>query len=183
MKQQPVFIITGGQGEGKTTKVFQVVEELKNQHVEVCGFVAPGKWKAGTRVGFSIKNIHSGESKLLCQDKPAEGFQKIGRFYFDPETIRFGEEILLSKKEPSGQLKVIDEVGFFELEGKVWADVLKQLLNNNLNLLLITVRKKFVNDVIEQFKLRNVLVFDTELSSSKIANRILESINQANKTG
>ena len=179
MKQQSVFIITGGQGEGKTTRIVEVVDALRDQNIEACGFVAPGKWKADTRVDFSIKNINTGETKLLCQDKPAEGFQKIGRFYFNPEAIKFGESILLMQNGPDKELIVIDEIGLFELDGHVWADVLKQLLNSNLNPLLITVRKKFVEDVIENFNLRNVLVFNFQLQPTEIVQKILKELSSA----
>ncbi len=177
MKTQPLFIITGEQGAGKTTTLLEVADLLKKHNVNFRGFYAKGDWRENKRSGFSVVDLNTGVKELLCQDSKANGFQKIGRFYFNPETIKFGESILLMKNKPDKELIVIDEIGLFELDGQVWADVLKQLLNNNLNPLLITVRKKFVEDVIENFNLRNVLVFNFQLQPTEIVQKILKELS------
>ena len=178
MKQQQVFIISGEQGKGKTTVLMQVINELIEKGIGLDGFVAVGEWNNNLRTGFSIKHLKSGESQLLCFDHPDEKFEQIGRFYFNPQTIKLGEKILSPAKDSGIRVKVIDEIGLFELQGKVWANIFTELLNSDTYPLLITVREKFVKQVITKFQIENYLVFDLRQTASKIALQINRSLKK-----
>lgn len=170
MNQQPIFIITGEQGEGKTTRLTEVVGRLTDLGIPVRGFAAPGRWKGELRSGFSIVNLNTLESAMLCSDKSETGLMQIGRFHFNPKTITIGEKLLQKKK--TGDILVIDEVGLFEIKGKVWGDVLSKLLETSDSPMLITVRRQFLDAVVEHFKMKNTTVFDVKKSSIDIAEKI-----------
>lgn len=170
MKTPPIFIITGEQGEGKTTTAIEVVEELKKMGVPVKGFVALGLWSDNVRSGFFIKDLETGNRSLLCKSDPDRDFEKIGRFYFNPKTIAIGEKILLLGKP--GELLVIDEIGLFETKGRVWHRVLKELIKTSENPLLITIRKQFVQKVINCFSLKDPTIFELNEDSKEIAQKI-----------
>lgn len=173
MNTQPIFIIAGEQGAGKTTKLLEVLKILEQNNVSFRGFIAEGKWVDNLRSSFSIIDLNTKEKRLLCQGEPKNGFQKVGRFFFDPKTIEFGEKVLFIKPESENQIVVIDEIGMFELDDKIWADVMRKLLQSESNPLLITVRKKFVNAVIDQFKMKNVRVYDSSQSTDSIAAQLV----------
>jgi len=182
MKSQPVFIITGKQGEGKTTALLQLVDHLKKAGIAVAGFVAQGEWEKGLRTQFFLNDINSDTKKLLCKSVPGKGFEQIGRFYFNPETIRCGEKLIENAKP--GDLIVIDEIGMFELKGKVWGTILKKKLMEGVNPLIISARSQFLDTITEHFKLDRSLVFDckedTILLSEKICSILKIDQNAVN---
>lgn len=150
--------------------LLQVINELKNGAICCKGFVAEGKWTNNLRSGFSIKDLKTGKSYILCPENPGTGHEKIGRFYFNQKTIKIGEKILLDGKP--GELMVIDEIGLFELKGKVWGKVLQTLLDQAQNPMLITVRQKFLKDVIDNFNIEIPLVFELQTEAKMIAATI-----------
>lgn len=176
--ENKVFIITGEQGAGKTNLLNEVVELLRKKGVKMQGFIAKGYWSNGMRSGFDLKNINSGELKVLCTDSVNKSYIKIGRFYFNPETIKYGEEILKVQIKSSSELIVIDEIGLFELQGKLWSSALQDLLINGQNPILITVRINFLEDVISYFNLRNVSLVDLGVTVSEITNQIYNCLKQ-----
>jgi len=61
------------------------------------------------------------EKQVLCRSKIDASFTKIGRFYFNPVAIKSGIQILNNPNISDLELIVIDEIGLFELHGKLWA--------------------------------------------------------------
>ena len=56
-----VVVVTGSPGVGKTTAVSAAVAELRGSGFEVAGFVQPGLWQDGDKVGFLITDLGSGD--------------------------------------------------------------------------------------------------------------------------
>lgn len=173
MKANQVFIITGEQGAGKTTKLIQVVEELKKRNYKIAGFVAPGFWKSNLRTGFELIDVFTGKKYILCQNSTKEDFIQIGRFYFNPSAIESGKRILQNAISLSTDFVVIDEIGIFELEGELWASSLYSLFRDTQHKILITVRSKFLEQVIIKFKLTDPIITNLDQSSKEITNLIL----------
>jgi len=175
MNESKIFIITGEQGEGKTTKLTQVIDILKKKNYKVSGFIAPGRWSDGLRSGFDIVDIKTDEKRLLCQSGHNERYVKIGRFNFDAEAIKFGEQLLLNAADMETDFVVIDEIGMFELQGKLWAGSFLKLVKSAPCPILITVRSKFIEDVKTSFKLSNHTTFHLDQQATTIAIRIVKS--------
>lgn len=174
--ENKVFIITGKQGGGKTNLLIKVIEMLGKSGLKMNGFVAKGHWNNGLRSGFDLQNISSGESKVLCKDSFEKSYLKIGRFYFNPDAIKYGEEILSDLNVHNNELKVIDEIGLFEIQGKLWSNSLTNLLMNKTNPILITVRINFLEEVVSHFNLTNVMLFNLAESSFDIADKIYKKL-------
>lgn len=171
MQTSKVFIITGHQGEGKTTFLKQVLPELNQSGIKTAGFYAEGRWENDLRTAFEIVDIRGSGQRLLCCDKKSPGSEKIGRFYFDPSAIRWGESILNGAKQEGGCLFVLDEIGKFELTGKVWYSVFFDLLAEKRPV-LITVRKEILESLIQYFLIRNPFVFDPDSTPQMVARAI-----------
>lgn len=171
METSKVFIITGNQGEGKTTFLKKVLFELNQSGIKTAGFYAEGKWKKDLRTAFEIVDIQSGKQRLLCCDKESPGFEKVGRFCFDPLTIQWGENILDKARQEGRCLFVLDEIGKFELNQKVWYSALLNILAEE-HLVLITVRKEILEPLIQYFQIRNPFVFGLEDEPQIVARAI-----------
>ncbi|MBE0650298.1 MAG: hypothetical protein IH595_05605 [Bacteroidales bacterium] len=171
MEDSKVFIITGEQGRGKTTFLKLLLPELERLDIKVIGFYADGQWKNDVRVRFDVVDIQSRKSHLLCSDEPNAEFERIGRYYFDPKTILWGEDLLLNEDRTGKCLFVIDEIGKFEIAQKVWHNVLRELLDIRMPI-LITVRKEILERVIEYFQIQDPIVFRLDSTQKKVAQAI-----------
>jgi len=171
METSKVFIITGRQGEGKTTFLTSVLTELSLGGIKAAGFCADGQWRDNLRTKFEIVDINGTGRRLLCCDEAVKGFEKVGRFYFNPKTIQWGEDLLLTSRDNEPRLYVVDEIGKFELAQKVWYKAFHNLLEEKLPV-LITVRKEILGHVIEYFQIQEPIVFGLDNTQKKVAQTI-----------
>ena len=144
-----IIIIAGKQGEGKTTRSQELANQMKEQGLKVGGFIAPGTWKSGERYSIDLLDLQTLETYPFATRKVMEGWQQIRTFYFNPQSIKKGEEILKEHSKTCHWL-FIDEVGKFDIKGKVWGPILQELLLQEINLVLV-VRDLFVEDVVAHF--------------------------------
>ena len=176
MEKASVFIITGSQGAGKTTKVMEVVRYLKKELPDVFGFYAIGEWQNGRRSRFRIVDIQTRTDYTLCnrqQSVDAAG----GRFIFTSGTVKQGKEIIASGMRRKGTLAVIDEIGRFELEEKVWYSAFHNLIKKNFPV-LITVRENQLEVIIAKFNLDRPLIFRLNEESFLIAKAIISRLGK-----
>ncbi|MBN2615160.1 MAG: hypothetical protein JXR71_05650 [Bacteroidales bacterium] len=166
-----IFILSGGQGEGKTTRLGELLPLLEESGIRTAGFVAKGSWEGGMRSGFTLADIQGSVEKTLCTTQVTDGWIALGRFYFDPEVILWGEQMLQQGILNRADLFVMDEMGKFELSGNVWHPIFDSLLRNNKSL-LVTVRSDFITQFIEKYTLENVQIFTTDDDLEQIVNRI-----------
>lgn len=176
MKKPSVFIITGSQGAGKTTKLMEVVQHLKKKLPDVFGFYAIGEWENGLRSHFRIIDIQTGDDYPLCNRQQPTGTAG-GRFVFNSETVKQGKEIIASGMRRKGALAVIDEIGRLELEEKVWYSAFHNLTKKNFPV-LITTRENQLEAIIAKFNLNRPLIFKLNEESLLIAKAITSHIGK-----
>lgn len=156
----PVYIISGEQGEGKTTFLLEILGILTENYVKISGVAAPGYFQHGIRSGFSVLDLATGKSEELCSVKPSFASKKHGCYYFRSEAISFGCRALL-KPMSSGQidLLVIDEVGRFELEGAIWADCIDHIVGTAYPPMIWTVRCSLIKAVSKRWPVTKKVIF------------------------
>ena len=157
---QKTFVITGGQGSGKTTLIKETVILLKEDRFKIGGILAGGSWKNNRRERFELTDIKTGDRMVYLQREPANGWEKIRHFYINPAGQKFGEHALSIDQVKDVDLVVIDEIGPFELQGRGWAIAMKNIMDNLHIPLLITVRESLVNEVIGYFGLEVPVIFN-----------------------
>ena len=173
-----VFIVTGDVGEGKTTFVTELIEILKLNSIKIAGFIAPSIFENNIKKGFLITNIKTQCSKLLCMNEYINGFFNIGKFYFNPEGINMGVELIQPENIKEDNLVVIDEVGIFELDNLVWSESIDNLIKKTSKNLLLIVREGLLENVIEKWQIKNYTLIN--IRASNIDNIAYLIINQVN---
>lgn len=176
MHSNQLYIVTGGQGAGKTTFLTKVIDILVSQKVRVGGFIAKGIWKDDKRYGFNLLSIQDGICIPLCTKEPLEDYVQFGHFFFNPAALKFGNEII-ARDNNHTDIMIIDEIGIFELEEKIWFEAFNQLLKTTSMPVLISVRKKIVQQVIEKFNLSRVEVIQAVDRDDKTAEAIISGFN------
>lgn len=164
--QPPVYIIAGEQGEGKTTFLMDILDELQGRGVCMNGIVAPGYFHEGLRSGFSLVDVATGISKELCSEYPSPDSEQHGRYYFQKTGISFGNRAILGLlEEGNTDLLVIDEVGRFELNGALWAGAIDRIMGMHHPPMIWTIRRSFVDAVLRKWPIKRTVVVDIGSSS------------------
>jgi len=172
MQKNKVIIISGRSGEGKTTLLKQVIDILLERGLVISGFYADGKWEKDSRINHCLTEIGGKEKKELCTTIETKGWIKENRFYFNPEAIELGNQILKNAIKSKPDLIIIDEIGPFELQGKIWASEFTNILKNYNIPLLITAKQKLVESIVSKFNITNFI----DLPSNTEPKKIIESI-------
>ena len=162
-----VFIITGKQGEGKTTFLKDVAGRLKDHGLYVFGFYAEGEWEEGMRSRFRLVDIQTQRHYLLCSRQGRTPSSR-GYFVFHTEAVQAGETAILSGIQKKNSLAILDEIGHFELEGKVWHNVLQLLLDKKIPVML-TIRDTLLDAVIQHYKITGPQIFYLTENAQKVA--------------
>lgn len=172
MKRSPVIIITGDIRQGKTTFLKNIISDLEKEKIRMAGFLSFGIERNGERAGFDLFSIHSSARTELCTKKPSPSWIRYGSYYFNPEGIEAGNEILNLKNLADKQLVIIDEIGPLELQDNGWAHGIESICNNLSILQIWVVRRTLTDQVSKKWKTGNVYIFD--ISSDTIDDVITQ---------
>jgi nucleoside-triphosphatase len=175
-----IYIISGVQGEGKTTFLLEILKKLANKDIRIKGIAAPGYFTDSIRSGFSVLDLSTGISEELCSTSPSPGLEQHGCYYFRPEGLFFGRKVLQNTLLPGmTDLLVIDEVGKFEVNGEVWADCIDNIVANPYPPMIWTVRCSLVDTVIKKWQLkRHVILKVGSVNEELFMSAILKDIKK-----
>jgi nucleoside-triphosphatase THEP1 len=168
-----VFIITGEKHQGKSTFAEKLVKLLQKEGKTVKGFIAPGKFIENHRSEFSIQDVFTGESKMLCSIKGTKEQKQVGKFYFSDEGLLFGKDLLKTENVNDADFIIIDELGPFELRGKGWSSSIDALLKNPDFSMIWVVRRSLVYDIIRRFGVNCAVIIDIQDNSVESVRDLL----------
>jgi len=167
MHKAKVFIISGRSGEGKTTLLKKIIELLKTQGLSLYGLYAEGKWEQDNRVSHCLVEIGGNKKIELCTTDKREGWIQENRFYFNPEAISVGNRIIKSAATENTDLIIIDEIGPFEIKGKIWANAFEKLIRSTSKPILITAKQILVNSIVTKFDITDFTEIPSTISTAE----------------
>jgi nucleoside-triphosphatase THEP1 len=174
-----VLIITGDIQQGKTSFARKIVDRLKKRGRTVEGFLAPAVHEENIRVGFDLLDLKTGSSHKLCRTTKRDDWQRQGMFYFDPEGVITGKEILLKVAGDSPEIAVIDEIGPMELNNQGWASPIETLCRQRHTLLIWVVRRSLVEVITRKWNVGTVYIADiSKDNADTIADKIEEILHE-----
>lgn len=165
-----ITIISGKQGEGKSTLLKRIIDELGNKGLKPGGIFSHGTWKNGLRDEIYAKNLYTGEEIIFCLRNHQKDWVKSGNFYLNPSYIEFS---LSTIYETNCDYFILDEVGKFELDEKGWFDALTFLLKHSEKPMIIVVRDSFLKEVLKKFSFQPEKVIIIERDKTKPVENIL----------
>ena len=179
MLKPQVVIITGEIQQGKTTFTQNIISELKRRRIKVAGFFSIGIDENGIRNGFNLSDIETGKLIELCSDKKDEKRLRLGRFYFNPEALSLGNEILKPANIADKQLIVIDEIGPLEVKGQGWCRAIDDLTVNFTIPQLWVVRKSLVQKISRKWNIGDAYIFDiADSTTTEVVEKLSEIISK-----
>lgn len=159
-KKNNVVIVTGEIGSGKTSFMSKLAERLASEGIKAGGIIAPARYNGDEKTGYSVIDLQTSDSMQLSSISESVGMAKVGRYFFSEEALAFGRNALSVERNQGNDLVLIDEVGAWELQGQGWAGSLNELIINCDMPLILTVRRSFLELVIENWMLQNPLVIE-----------------------
>ena len=131
------ILITGNPGVGKTTIIKKLAENL---HPIAGGFLTEEIRERGTRVGFAIKDVHSGRQGILSHIKTKSRF-RVGKYGVNVEEFEsVGVKALEDALVREGVV-IIDEIGKMELFSDLFRQMLVRVFESP-HPVIATIRKK-----------------------------------------
>ena len=135
----PIVILTGERNVGKTAVCHEAVT-LAQAKGYTCGGVLTLSRSNGAR---DVLDVRSGDVRRLTVESDAGTAVIQGRFRFDPETLAWGNDLLIQALPC--HLFVVDELGPLEIErGRGWLKAFDVLHAADFTLALVVVRFELV---------------------------------------
>lgn len=169
-----VFIITGSVGEGKTTQIQKIVDTLKDQNISIGGILSPRIIENGTTAGYDIVDITTNERAAFLRKTGDEKLPKIGSYSILSEGITAGYRALRNSRD-NYQVIVIDEVGRLELNNEGWAENINQLIQGSNRHLILSVRDRFMEEVIDKWYIKDYTILNVSDSDHITNSNIISS--------
>jgi nucleoside-triphosphatase THEP1 len=157
-RQAHVIIVSGDIAEGKTSLLVNLAQSLKKRSVAVGGLLSSRIIENEETVGYKLVSVETGEEHNYLRLKKVKESEGIGRFNINHSAIDWGRQLLSSNNTLDKDVVIIDEVGKLELEKNGWRNSLEKLLTiHGLNI-VISVRKRYVQAIVEDFNLTDFKV-------------------------
>ena len=132
-------ILCGESGSGKTTLCLRAIDEALKRHLSAAGLVTVPRIVAGQKVKMDVRDVRTGEERLLGQFVDDTGDPVIEHWQFSDDGIAWGEQML--RRATPCDVLVIDELGPLELiYGKGWYAAVDLLLEQRYRMALVAVR-------------------------------------------
>lgn len=170
-----IFVLTGPVHSGKTTVLKKVVYELKEQNVKIDGFLSEAIWKNQEAMGYDLFDLKEERSIPYIRRRGEKGWQKIGSYFFIPQSLAEARKIILRGKD--ADILVVDEVGPLEFAGKGLWPTLEQVIFQPTTSYLLIVRENILEDFLKILGNSEAKVFD--IRNKEIFPQMIEEIKRA----
>lgn len=168
-RNRRIFMITGARAGGKTSYAEKLISCLKENGVQISGFLAKREMQGEDTVGYDLVNIGNNNRHSFLSVVGETSGQKIGKFTILPSGLAAGKKILHQSLHDKTGIVIIDEIGALELKGDGWSDSLDELIEKSNNQLLIIVRDEFAAMVREKWNLKEAIGIDISKTEVKDA--------------
>jgi nucleoside-triphosphatase THEP1 len=176
-KKTKIILITGAVTSGKTTLLSSLAGLLATRW-KVDGFLAKAPHRIHCSAQFASGYVlyRLGKQETYPWATP----RKNNRGYvFDPDTQDFLDQTFAQKVVDNGpDILFLDELGKLELTGAGLEKVLYAAIRSDIDMLVCTVKKRFINEILEKYDFQTPLCIDLDTTDSRVVTqRIIQYIN------
>ena len=167
--------ITGKPKIGKSTIIKEVIRRLKVEGMAVGGMLTSDIRESGRRVGFSIKDIHSGVMGILAHVH--QGGPKVGKYgvnLIDLDSIG-ANSIKDAVASPDIAVIFVDEIGPMELKSMPFIAAVKEAMKSDKHL-IVSVHQRSEHELVRRIKRDFEIIGVTEENRDEIAMILSEKV-------
>ncbi len=160
-----MFFVTGRPSIGKTTIVLNAAQGLRDKGYIVGGMLSKEVREKGTRVGFEITDVATGEKGWLAHTNQPTGPQ-VSKYRVNLHDLeQIGARSIQNAIKDADAI-IVDEIGPMELFSPVFKQTIKDLITSN-KLVLGVIHHSARDPVIDSIKIRK----DAEIIEVTMENR------------
>jgi nucleoside-triphosphatase len=173
-----LVLLTGERGIGKTCVCQQVVRLAEERGLVCAGLLSPSVFDGGEKVSIDLKDVATGEKRLLAVADEKPGDTRWGKYRFVSSTLDWASEAL--RTATPCDLFIVDEVGPLELEsGDGLVAALDVLRGGGYRLGLVVIRPELLESLIGRLQPTEPLVLRVTLSNrDRFPEQILSMVDQ-----
>ncbi len=153
---KPIFIVSGEKESGKTTFLIKILSLLQMDSFVVRGFVALHEVELDC---YQIKDVKTNEVSPLMQ-RIANFEKRPHHFKFFSEGVEMGNDCIKELLEQTPDIAIVDEIGGYELRGKLWSSSFTQLVESSVPL-IFSVKEKLLDKVVEKWNIEPSYIFSS----------------------
>ncbi|MCF7823225.1 MAG: nucleoside-triphosphatase [Candidatus Marinimicrobia bacterium] len=168
-----VIILSGEQGQGKTSLVKSILGKPNLRQLVFSGLYTEGGWADGERDHYHVVDVITQNSQLLCERSEPTSPIRSGPFNFRIPGIEFGERILNQSISDESTIVIIDEIGHLELHSDGWSAGLQELVEQNRKMIW-TIRPILLDKVIAKWPVNYMLLNVLEIDQDDLEHHILK---------
>lgn len=160
-----LLFLTGQPGVGKTSVLLRVIDAMKAKGYDIRGMISREIREQGTRVGFEITDLHTGQKGWLAHIRQPSGPQ-VGKYRVNLNDLKnIGVNSILNAIKTADVI-VVDEIGPMELFSQAFRDSILQAAESTRPL-LGTIHFRAQHPLVNTIKARN----DVEIFTVTNENR------------
>ncbi len=171
-----VIVIQGDVSEGKTSFIIELIKRLKENGYNPGGIFTKKNIENGETTGYNLISIRNGERKEFLRSGREEGSEGIGRYTINNESLSWARNIISKEKNETEKILIIDEVGRLEINGGGWKNNIDTILSDKDQILIMTVRKDYLNEVIKYFRIENYSVYEPYESNLNLIIKNIQGV-------
>ena len=151
-----IFIVSGEKESGKTTFLLDVLSLLQMNGFVVGGFVALHEIEADC---YQIKDVKTNEVLPLMQ-RVASFEKRPHHFKFFSKGVEMGNDCIKKLLLYPPDIAILDEIGGYELRGKLWSSRFTQLVESSFPL-IFSVKDRLLDRVLVKWNIKPSHVFNS----------------------
>ena len=169
MTQPSILLLTGGAGSGKSSVLKTIYQKLISAGLDAAGILSPGRYLDSGEKEFDLELVPCGKKYFLSSRNSHPEWKAIGNFWFNPIAVEAGLRHLNELNPEKCDLYIIYEVGPFELDGKIWAPAIPDLMDKGIPMIW-TLRQSILDQVCEKWRIADPTI--VQLSENETSNSI-----------
>lgn len=160
-----MFFVTGRPGVGKTTVVLNAVNGLRDKGYTVGGMLSSEVRERGTRIGFEIRDLTTGQKGWLAHIEQPTGPQ-VSKYRVNLHDLDQIGARSVQNAIKDADVVIVDEIGPMELFSSIFKQTIKDLITSD-KLVLGVIHHSARDPVIDSIKARK----DAEIIEATMENR------------
>jgi len=175
-----IIFITGHEKTGKSSFLYKIVKQLKQEGIHVGGFISPAVREDDIFTGHDLLSLKDGKQYPLSRINGTKEMPRVGNYYFKASTINKGHELLNINNLSNTDVVVVDEIGPWELKNNGWATALSPLLKLYDKPMIWVVRESIIDKVVLNWAICKPLIINVkEVDEDEIQKKILNIISNS----
>ncbi len=159
----PIWLITGPPGIGKSTLLARVVLRLKSYGIIVGGCTTAEVRQGGARIGFEVRDVTNGTRGELATTLRSLG-PRVGKYRVNLADLASVGAKGLSDAASRSELIVIDEIGPMELVSPEFRKSVKKCVESGKPILAV-VHERMEDDLLSELREKAKTLLEVDLNT------------------